>query len=72
MYAKAQDRKAALAAYQSAKAAPTWQSWDYRALLEERISTLDARMAAIVSASTTDDLEPAWTSQIQCSLCHRD
>ena len=72
MYAKAQDRKAALAAYQSAKAAPTWQSWPYRELLEQRISTLDARMAAIVSASTTDDLEPAWSSQIQCSLCHRD
>jgi len=72
MYAKAQDRAAALAAYQSAKAVPTWASWDYQDLLEERIATLDARMAAFASASTRDDLEPAWASAIQCSLCHRD
>jgi hypothetical protein len=72
MYAKAQDRAAALAAYQSAKAAPTWNDWDYRSLLEERITTLDARMAALASPDTADDLEPAWVSQIQCSLCHRE
>jgi hypothetical protein len=72
MYAKAQDRPAALAAYQSAKAVPTWSSWDYRELLEERITTLDARMTALASPDTTDDLEPAWASTIQCSLCHRD
>ncbi|HKU44191.1 MAG TPA: hypothetical protein VJR89_38790 [Polyangiales bacterium] len=71
MYAKAQDRSAALAAYQSAKSAPTWQSWQYRALLEERIVKLDARMAALASPSTSDDLEAAWSSAIQCSLCHR-
>jgi hypothetical protein len=72
MYAKAQDRAAALAAYQSAKAVPTWSSWDYRELLEERITTLDARMTALASPNTSDDLEPAWASAIQCSLCHRD
>lgn len=72
MYAKAQDRAAALAAYQAAKSAPTWQSWKYRDLLEARITTLDARMTALASPSTSDDLEPAWASQIQCSLCHRD
>lgn len=72
MYAKAQDRAAALAAYQSAKAVPTWSSWDYRDLLEERISKLDARMTALATPAADDDLEPAWASQIQCSLCHRD
>jgi hypothetical protein len=72
MYAKAQDRAAALAAYESAKAAPTWSSWDYHELLEKRIATLDTRMTALASADTSDDLEPAWASQIQCSLCHRD
>jgi hypothetical protein len=72
MYAKAQDRAAALAAYQSAKSAPTWQSWKYRELLEQRITTLEDRMAALATPSTSDDLEPAWSSQIQCSLCHRD
>jgi hypothetical protein len=72
MYAKAQDRAAALAAYSSAKLVPTWNSWDYRDLLEERIRTLDARMAAAASPSTFDDREAAWESQIQCSLCHRE
>jgi hypothetical protein len=72
MYAKAQDRAAALAAYGMAKKTDTWSTWDYQALLDERISTLDKRMKATATASTTDDLEPAWASQIQCSLCHRD
>lgn len=72
MYAKAQDRAAALAAYQSAKAVPTWSSWDYRELLDERISKLDERISKLATPDTNDDLEPAWASQIQCSLCHRD
>lgn len=72
MYAKAQDRAAALAAYESAKSVPTYASWDYQALLEQRIAQLDARMAALATPSPRDDLEPAWASQMQCSLCHRD
>jgi len=72
MYAKAQDRAAALAAYGMAKKTDTWSSWDYQALLDERISTLDKRMKAAATTSTSDDLEPAWASQIQCSLCHRE
>lgn len=72
MYAKAQDRAAALAAYQSAKATTTWETWDYQALLERRITELDARMAAAATPGALDDLQPAWASPIQCSLCHRD
>jgi tetratricopeptide (TPR) repeat protein len=72
MYAKAQDRAAALAAYESAEAVPSWDSWDYRELLEQRIKTLDTRMAAELSPDTSDDVEEAWASQIQCSLCHRE
>jgi hypothetical protein len=72
MYAKAQDRAAALAAYRSAKATGTWDSWDYRELLERRIAELDARMTGAATPSPFDDLQPAWASQIQCSLCHRD
>lgn len=72
MYAKAQDRAAALAAYESAKAVPTYSSWDYRDLLDQRIATIDTRMAALATADPNDHLEPAWASQIQCSLCHRD
>lgn len=72
MYAKAQDRTAALDAYGMAKKTDTWSSWDYQALLEQRISTLTERMKAASTPSTSDDLEPAWASQIQCSLCHRE
>lgn len=72
MYAKAQDRAAALAAYASAKAVSTYGTWKYQKLLEQRIAQLDTRMAALSTPSTGDDLEPAWASQIQCSLCHRD
>ena len=72
MYAKAQDRAAARSAYESAKATDTWDTWDYRDLLERRITELDARMAAAATSSPLDDLQPAWASPIQCSLCHRD
>lgn len=72
VYAKTQDRSAALAAYELAKASPDWERWPYRELLEERVRTLDARIAAAASESTSDDLEAAWASPIQCSLCHQD
>lgn len=72
LYAKLQDREAALTAYTRAKLAPDWESWSRRALLEERIGELDARIAAAASESTLDDLESAWQSSIQCSLCHQD
>lgn len=72
MYAKAQDRAAALAAYESAKSTDTWATWDYQELLVRRIAELDARMAAVATPSPLDDLQPAWASAIQCSLCHRD
>jgi hypothetical protein len=72
MYAKAQDRAAALAAYESAKSTDTWVTWDYQDLLTRRIAELDARMAAVATPSPLDDLQPAWASAIQCSLCHRD
>ena len=50
----------------------TWNSWDYQQLMTERLATLDARVAAAATEDTLDDLEPAWASQIQCSICHRD
>lgn len=72
MYAKAQDADAALDIYQSVMTTDTWSSWDYQQLLTDRVETLDARMAAAATVSTDDDLEAAWASSIQCSLCHRD
>jgi hypothetical protein len=72
MYAKAQDPEAARNIYEQAMTTDTWSSWDYQQLMTERLATLDARVAAAATEDTLDDLEPAWASQIQCSICHRD
>jgi hypothetical protein len=72
MYAKAQDADAARNAYRGAMLIDGFAGWDYQQLLTQRIATLDARMQAAKTADTLDDLEPAWASTLQCSLCHRD
>lgn len=72
LLAKAQDKVAALAAYQVAKAAPDWETWDFQELLEARIRTLDERVAAARTEQSLDDLEAAWNASDQCLLCHRD
>jgi hypothetical protein len=69
--AKLKDRAAALSHYNDAKTRPGWASWSFQDVIEERIRTLDARIAAAASPSTSDDFENAWSSQLQCSLCHR-
>ena len=72
MYAKAQDKAAALNAYGWAKKMPDYDTWPFKAVLEERIKTVDQR---IKGASTLndpfDDMQPAWESAIQCALCHQ-
>lgn len=72
MYAKAQDPDAARDVFEQALTTDTFASWDYQSLLTERIATLDARVAAAATENPDDDLEPAWASNIQCSVCHRD
>lgn len=72
VYAMAQERENALATYMSAKSKPNWATWPYRDVLEERIRTLDARMAAAATASVLDDHETAWTVSNQCALCHQN
>jgi hypothetical protein len=69
--ARAQEREAALEAYRLAKTLPDWSSWAFQDVPEERIRTLDERARAARSASPLDDLESAWSSDVQCSLCHR-
>lgn len=71
VYAKAQKKSEALGFYNQAKGTSTFASWQWRSLLEERIQTLDARVAAHGTASTTDDLSAAWQSTFQCSICHQ-
>ena len=69
--AKAEDREGALAWYSGAMQAPEYASWPFRNLLEQRIQTLDTRIAAAATPDTADD-EPFWDSQPQCALCHRE
>lgn len=71
VYAKAQKKSEALGFYNQAKGASTYASWQWRSLLEERVQTLDARVAAHGTASTSDDLSAAWQSSFQCSICHQ-
>jgi tetratricopeptide (TPR) repeat protein len=71
MHAKMQNREKALAIYTALKTLPDYKTWKYQDLLEERIHTLDERIAAAASASTSDDLESAWNGTAVCSLCHQ-
>lgn len=70
--AKGGRRDQALAIYQAALTEPGYATWDYQAVLTERIDTLDARIAAFGTSSTSDDPESAWSAPNQCALCHTD
>jgi tetratricopeptide (TPR) repeat protein len=70
VYAKAGKKSQALGFYNQAKSASTFGTWQWRSLLEERIGTLDARVAAHATPATTDDLPVAWNAAFQCSICH--
>jgi hypothetical protein len=69
VYAKAGRKADALAAYQGAQKSPDFAQWAFQSLLEDRMSTLDARVAAFASGSRTP--ESAWNSKMQCVLCHQ-
>ncbi len=68
--AKGGDRQAAVDAYDIAQRADSYDDWNYKALLRDRIGTLDARITAFGTSDTADDPESAWQSTYQCSICH--
>lgn len=72
VHAKAGDRQAALQAYERILDEPDYPSWSYGALLEERIDTLDARIASFDNDDDSDDFASAWSSVYQCSICHQN
>ena len=69
--AKAGQRAEALAAYEMARSAAEYPQWDYGALLDERIESIDDRIAAFDDTDPANDPDVAWTSNNQCSICHR-
>jgi len=68
--AKAGRKADAAETYQAALAEPGYAGWGFQALLADRISTLDARIAAFATASTDDDPPVAWAVTDQCAMCH--
>ena len=69
-YARAQGRDHALRWYMRARSIPSWDSWRYQSVIEERIRTLDERIAAAVTPSLDDDLPSVWSSETGCTMCH--
>lgn len=72
VYAKAGRRDDALAAYTMTAESADFATWNYPDLIEDRIATLDARIAAFATADPADDPESIWQTSYQCSLCHAD
>lgn len=68
--AKGGDRDAALDAYGIAQRAPSYADWNYKALLRDRLGSLDARITAFGTSDPADDPQSAWQSTYQCSICH--
>jgi hypothetical protein len=68
VFAKAGKKADALALYESGRAGKDHASWPFRGLLDERISDIDARIAAYAAGN---DPPSAWTSDKQCSYCHQ-
>jgi hypothetical protein len=61
---------AARVSYENAKLLPSHATWPYRAVLADRLATLDARAALYTDADPAND--PALISQTEdtCSSCH--
>lgn len=70
VFAKAGRKSDALSFYKSAQQSEDYASWDWQDLLEGRIDTLDARVAAYATSDPADDPDAAWTSSYQCAICH--
>lgn len=72
VFAKAGQRDDALATYEAAMQAATYDGWNWHALLEDRIATVDARVAALGNDDPADDPEVMWKAGNQCSICHAE
>ncbi len=71
VFAKAGRKTDALGFYQQAKTSETYAEWDYQALLDDRIATIDARIASFADMDVMNDALSSWSADNQCSICHR-
>jgi len=71
LYAKAGMKSQALDYYDGAKSGPGWDSWAFQSLLEQRIATIDARIAAAsADGGAASAVQNVWDSTVQCAICH--
>lgn len=71
VFAKAGRRDEALAFYSQARSAPEYDTWVFQDLLEERIASLDARIAFYRIGAPATRPDEIWKSNFQCLLCHQ-
>lgn len=71
VFAKAGRKTDALGFYQQAKTSETYAEWDFQALLDDRIATIDARITSFADTDVMNDALSSWSADNQCSLCHR-
>ncbi len=71
VFAKAGRKADALGFYEQARTSTTYADWDYQSLLDERIDTIDARIASFADMDAMNDALSSWNADNQCSICHR-
>ena len=71
LFAKAGQKAQALTYYGDAKTGPAYASWAFQSLLDDRIATIDQRIAAGASPDAGDSgVENIWDTTTQCTICH--
>lgn len=69
--AKALKRDEAEAAYVATTNEPGFATWSFKAVVTERLQTLDARIDRYANSNAADDPDAAWVANNQCALCHQ-
>lgn len=71
LIAKAGDAGAASVLYENAKLVEGYATWPHKAVLEERLANLDARVASYQDADPSNDAGLAYSAPKQCAYCHQ-
>lgn len=70
-FTKAGDEVRARESYALVEDSPNVADWDYHELLQNRLDTMEQRAAAWADTDPDNDPIAAWTSNYQCSICHK-
>jgi hypothetical protein len=72
LFARAGDTDSARAFYESARTTPGYDTWNDQAMLEERLTNLEMRVALSQDADPTNDPLMVTSTSHACSVCHAD